>query len=101
RHTSFSRDWSSDVCSSDLLGTGPSLLLGHELRPVLLWPAISHDRTEYFICADVPSVAGIHRLRIPRKTLRCAHPSIHRIPIPYRSEERRVGKECICRRSPV
>src|SRR5690606_39299908 len=24
RHTSFSRDWSSDVCSSDL-GTGPSM----------------------------------------------------------------------------
>src|SRR5690606_40574090 len=29
RHTSFSRDWSSDVCSSDLglLGAGPRLLV--------------------------------------------------------------------------
>src|SRR5690606_40046267 len=29
RHTRFSRDWSSDVCSSDLVGLGFDLLFGY------------------------------------------------------------------------
>src|SRR5690606_39505636 len=30
RHTRFSRDWSSDVCSSDLLAMEPELLVADE-----------------------------------------------------------------------
>src|SRR5690606_39484739 len=45
RHTRFSRDWSSDVCSSDLLqrlasrcGIGRTVVLGSiPLDPVLQW----------------------------------------------------------------
>src|SRR5690606_39978363 len=47
RHTSFSRDWSSDVCSSDLPGGGEGTVCGDqfEARP-LLWAgktAIEHS----------------------------------------------------------
>src|SRR5690606_40413268 len=78
RHTRFSRDWSSDVCSSDLgaarLGGGAG---GHHQRlrggaGRLLRP-----------CARGPRGGGPADLQ----------------PL-ARSEERRVGKECRSRRSP-
>src|SRR5690606_39709454 len=79
RHTSFSRDWSSDVCSSDLFGAvgmvgaylagrmaawipGPILLLGFGLVALASGLAMMRERKE----------------SSPRE----------------RSEERRVGKEC-------
>src|SRR5690606_40359995 len=77
RHTRFSRDWSSDVCSSDLLADEPppgghSRLAGQaacDLRPQLLVPAIQ-------------LVEG------------------RAVVLLARSEERRVGKECRSRRQP-
>src|SRR5216684_2498716 len=63
RHTRCSRDWSSDVCSSDL----------------------------------VPSATGLGTVAIdPEETASDQRPrscSTDQSP-PYRSEERRVGKEC-------
>src|SRR5699024_12173515 len=70
RHTISKRDWSSDVCSSDLL-----------------YPCISN---EAFIL-----LAGVYFLKtsfMPHKLLcnfiALSHSWLHR------SEERRVGKEC-------
>src|SRR5439155_17306618 len=60
RHTRWPRDWSSDVCSSDLLATGHPA--------VALWPP-GHSRA-----AQDAETPGRSR--------------------GFRSEERRVGKEC-------
>src|SRR5690606_40092233 len=67
RHTRFSRDWSSDVCSSDL---------SHELRGRALHGALRAKR-------EGPGVA---RRRQPREHDRDPRGA-------RRSEERRVGKE--------
>src|SRR5687768_18606172 len=77
RHTRCSRDWSSDVCSSDLI----SHILTFRNRKFL-------DRYTSVFCRsiflhDYGSCAVRHRRS--RKN---------------RSEERRVGKECRYRRSP-
>src|SRR3712207_9365996 len=77
RHTRYWRDWSSDVCSSDLcvMQTSPS-------RGAVIFP-----------------VCGVIRSPLrPAETLRILDaPSVPRVS---RSEERRVGKECRSRWSP-
>src|SRR3712207_6873924 len=88
RHTRYWRDWSSDVCSSDLvMGRGEQLAVigGPEARPpgpgTLEVPDVAAPaaRAEPGVAADEPVLAG------------------HRVE---RSEERRVGKECRSRWSP-
>src|SRR5690606_40553218 len=80
RHTRFSRDWSSDVCSSDLT----------ELWPVA-WPSPPSSKSLS------PSSPGVNRMErdglsalmyMPSGIL----PSVRTAMA--RSEERRVGKEC-------
>src|SRR5215475_15603414 len=66
RHTRFSRDWSSDVCSSDLCSGMCKVRRGRA------WTGCS--------AAERPLVSSYISL--------------------YRSEERRVGKECRSRWSP-
>src|SRR5207249_9620220 len=80
RHTRSKRDWSSDVCSSDLHpGPTPCLpaWIGRAWRPGRL--ALQH-------------------VKLDRR--RAVAPGLSRIPDEIevkRSEERRVGKECRCR----
>src|SRR5690606_40463620 len=94
--TRFSRDWSSDVCSSDLATKRQEqaclAYLGQLLRRSLqiqVFNAVAHFPHEFF--------AGI---RFPGQVIR-----IRFLPqwvadkrlifiMPDRSEERRVGKEC-------
>src|SRR5690606_39717107 len=80
RHTRFSRDWSSDVCSSDL-------------------QAWNGDRSGY----RTAQRSGVEHRLMPTLEIRCHH--IERQlqvlevvwkSIRQRSEERRVGKECRC-----
>src|SRR5690606_40715149 len=75
RHTRFSRDWSSDVCSSDLLEEAWLYEAMAECYIPLL------DRLERLAEEGVPY-----------------HLSFTLTPT-LRSEERRVGKECGCRGS--
>src|SRR5690606_40083139 len=77
RHTRFSRDWSSDVCSSDL-----------NLVPCA-------------ICWQPFIASGIIIPRTVSVPLHCCLPHIlgFHIHMP-RSEERRVGKECRSRWEP-
>src|SRR5256886_5805324 len=85
RHTRFDCDWSSDVCSSDLI----TLPGGHfDVRPVVI--ALEHAGvavTEH-LRVDGTQQQGLH--------LRIARPDV----LQMRSEERRVGKECRSRWSP-
>src|SRR2546430_10255108 len=87
RHTSFDCDWSSDVCSSDLVnklpdkplavydGLFPESEMGAQLRGVI---PIGPTKLEY--AAFVANAPGLIT--------------------ESRSEERRVGKECRSRWSP-
>src|SRR5690606_41127850 len=82
RHTSFSRDWSSDVCSYDLVRitgsraierfTGPQIRKFWKTEPALY----EKTRQIHLVSSFVASVLA-------------------------RSEERRVGKERRCRRRRV
>src|SRR5690606_41082254 len=84
RHTRFSRDWSSDVCSSDLAAP-PA---GHEtFAGVSIWQQGSSDAAEQ---------SRKHRKLAAKR----GSASIYSPPSPIRSsgiprsEERRVGKGC-------
>src|SRR5690606_41094840 len=81
RHTSFSRDWSSDVCSSDL--TRHICVEG--------WSAIGKWGGVRF--SDFLRRVGAD-LRAKYVGFKCADDYYTSI----RSEERRVGKECMYRR---
>src|SRR2546430_7555875 len=90
RHTRFDCDWSSDVCSSDLLVTlvaaveleGPGTVLGVLASTRIFHYAIERDELGYhnpshvILLLQAGGVEGV------------------------RSEERRVGKECRSRWSP-
>src|SRR5690606_40670409 len=100
RHTRFSRDWSSDVCSSDLeqeSGEITEISFG-ELRDLVsrLAGALTDlgvkrgDAVAVFLPMSTEVVAAF-----------LATARIGAIFIPVRSEERRVGKEARSRWSPV
>src|SRR5690606_39548697 len=100
RHTRFSRDWSSDVCSSDLDGDrGPAIAIVvpgcHP--PWSQWiPRIPELRTYALPPPDLDELEDAI-LWAPDTP---APPSFVVAPI-ARSEERRVGKECRAKRSPA
>src|SRR5699024_11906146 len=76
RHTRSKRDWSSDVCSSDLCSKNVHILVDQKYPDMLLHRSILNQR---------------HFLYLEYKRL---------IAQSHRSEERRVGKECRSRWSP-
>ena len=85
RHTRYWRDWSSDVCSSDLNSSGTT------------WANETHRlRCEF---PDSFEVKG--DTTVP-KEIRCFINALHGDLYLFRdrSEERRVGKECRSRWSP-
>src|SRR5690606_39570762 len=99
RHTRFSRDWSSDVCSSDLK------ILEGTVCNVPPQGGRKHPNQDYvqintgnilFICGG--AFVGLDKIierRQGRNRLGFTASADER-----RSEERRVGKECRCRWSP-
>src|SRR5690625_5658344 len=76
RHTRWPRDWSSDVCSSDLLG---------------LWA----ERHQY-----VRTLAYGQQRLLELAVVLATRPRVLLLDEPARSEERRVGKECGMRWAP-
>src|SRR5439155_14585763 len=94
RHTRWPRDWSSDVCSSDLyigIASNETLTRRWDVRPDRMSQGLV--RRDPDIVADEGfSVAENNRVRIER---RIRDPNVRG---EGRSEERRVGKECIWRR---
>src|SRR5690606_39928941 len=99
RHTRFSRDWSSDVCSSDLLNKGLTITLRDE-RPDHI-NGEPHVVTYRYDGGISDFVRYINAKKEP------VHNSIiafeahgDGISIEIRSEERRVGKAGRTRRAP-
>src|SRR3712207_7079394 len=86
RHTRYWRDWSSDVCSSDLLMTAVS---DNTATNLLL------DRVGIANVNKRMAAWGLKETRIHAKVFRGSTTSVD-----PRSEERRVGKECRSRWSP-
>src|SRR2546427_4220079 len=82
RHTRFDCDWSSDVCSSDLL------------VDILRSPHVNKTSRDQF------------EIRTHQRLMDIVDPTdktvdaLMKLDLPARSEERRVGKECRSRWSP-
>src|SRR5256886_7551933 len=92
RHTRFACDWSSDVCSSDLLPGRPN-------------DGKAVGRTMQLAKTQVPALRDCTRVKLtdarrggPRGQIRTGEPRIRSRS--FKSEERRVGKECRSRWSP-
>src|SRR3712207_8887430 len=88
RHTRYWRGWSSDVCSSDL-GTRASRAAGLGAVPVLVVLAL----LPYLVPPAITRpMVGLFALVVMA--------TMWNLLAGYRSEERRVGKECRSRWSP-
>src|SRR5699024_11446016 len=97
RHTRSKRDWSSDVCSSDLLPVRlannryEQFQFGIKRHPAKMDVTITADREsgKFEIIKGYYDLNGGGRANFSFSVAQvCA----------TRSEERRVGKECRCRR---
>src|SRR3712207_7149150 len=86
RHTRYWRDWSSDVCSSDLVLAGGTL--GRDPPAQEQRDQRRQDAPDGGGGGDVAGAPG----RVVAEAIRRGEPQ--------RSEERRVGKECRSRWSP-
>src|SRR5206468_5925354 len=88
RHTRSDRDWSSDVCSSDLFKKT-------EIMGAALW----FQNGSFFgpVCLII-STTGVPIISVFLKPKSCSAAGLHSVIFPassiLRSEERRVGKEC-------
>src|SRR5258707_1566420 len=97
RHTRYWRDWSSDVCSSDLAAVQsywriPELKLGFDLGAQ---PWDFMGTPNWFIShSHLDHIAALPVYVARRRMMKMEPPNI------YRSEERRVGKEGRFRWSP-
>src|SRR5690606_39812992 len=88
RHTRFSRDWSSDVCSSDLnLGVFPRGKT--EINRMVFSMRVLHR-------SSFTAHLNIRDLRVIRCSARLIYHPAHTLDnrLEIRSEERRVGNEC-------
>src|SRR5690606_40612293 len=89
RHTRFSRDWSSDVCSSDLWKTIDQN--GNRIQQV---ETISGQQYVTGVAPEILSEINKNAsMWIPISGTGAWYPTSWAME---RSEERRVGKECIC-----
>src|SRR5690606_41183137 len=86
RHTRFSRDWSSDVCSSDLI---TDLDLDEDITSLGLQ-----------VLALVVCKAGEDSASQMLRELKRIERNLPNATTVVRSEERRVGKECRSRWAP-
>src|SRR5690606_40069957 len=94
RHTRFSRDWSSDVCSSDLsICRQISFEMSSGYPDALQWSKnLSWISSRCFLLLYLPDIILLRT----SASARSSPPKWW--PIFIRSEERRVGKGCRSRR---
>src|SRR5207245_8718328 len=95
RHTRCYRDWSSDVCSSDLLG---------QLLPAIVREQLAEGNDTAF-CSRCGDQVGLPSADAPIRLTRTQSAELaaerHTVGQRSRSEERRVGKECRSRSAPT
>src|SRR4051794_41352799 len=89
RHTRWTGDWSSDVCSSDLKNPSTSPASGQVFRRVELGVRLEQASTDFFLQGD--------SFLDPKLIMNSPE---SQYGWRTRSEERRVGKECRSRWSP-
>src|SRR5690606_39623844 len=85
RHTRFSRDWSSDVCSSDLDGITCRVSNVWHLYKKGVWEYsifVKHIASDFYTSEEL------------KRKFATLLPEYKPKTISLRSEERRVGKEC-------
>src|SRR5687768_18073300 len=97
RHTRCSRDWSSDVCSSDLRATSRKF---KRARRVPRRENGFAPHRNFPSRAEGPTPATSIRTAAPQKSPEPATKEKAAACLGTRSEERRVGKECRSRWSP-
>src|SRR5207302_8172360 len=93
--TRFSRDWSSDVCSSDLATTGgvrTAALPGHARRNEFVSLTVDARLGHAYVAAGGLNVADVRLATAGVRTHNLAG-SRTTAMLKKRSEERRVGKE--------
>src|SRR5690606_40464479 len=88
RHTRFSRDWSSDVCSSDLQGH-LTISVTDESRASLV------ERLQLFGAAQEKGLPDLLLPGLLRSPWPLEEPGLSPLEEVLRSEERRVGRERI------
>src|SRR5690606_40857923 len=88
RHTRFSRDWSSDVCSSDLYGE-----VGEPIEPPETARAASFSESLSRILLKISAAFSSFSLALAFWSS-ISLEFCWVIVLMLRSEERRVGKEC-------
>src|SRR5690606_40939853 len=89
RHTRFSRDWSSDVCSSDLIEGSSNNKALEIFNPTADTINLSTYKLHRFTNGATSSTSlNLSGNLLPFSTYVIANSSANR------SEERRVGKEC-------
>src|SRR5207247_7144733 len=89
RHTRSTRDWSSDVCSSDLTSAQADEIEIHGIAAA--HPTVERDESGR--CRFLGYIVRWNGLTLYHSGDTLWHPGV----LPARSEERRVGKECRCR----
>src|SRR5207249_9126842 len=91
RHTRSKRDWSSDVCSSDLLinNAGVASMNHSLLTPMTTVSKIiqTNFMGTFLLCREAARLMQAHRYG------RIVNFATVAVPLKLRSEERRVGKE--------
>src|SRR5207249_7579441 len=98
-HTRSKRDWSSDVCSSDLYGIYPWFLSWAVPRKTAIMEKGPTSR--FWSRRFIPLSAGVVLVSFALGlglTRLNTDPNLLDYFKPHRSEERRVGKECRSRR---
>src|SRR5207253_6548129 len=95
------RDWSSDVCSSDLRGLGEELWLGDRLQPIEIEPRvccilIRNQAAHAFHCDDARGIGQRGRLRFEYRECRlCATLAGRRLPQIGRASCRERGEASV------
>src|SRR5690606_41092727 len=84
RHTRFSRDWSSDVCSSDLIRAL------HQLDQA---GSRVFRAAEFAVALIIAEMLNLRKILFPAFPYFLLHAGINDARRDRRSEERRVGKE--------
>src|SRR5690606_40628395 len=100
RHTRFSRDWSSDVCSSDLAGKNEIGAAVAKVEPAFLIEVSIVSRGEQVTALDGTGLLWIVEILEIEAIIHVDQPGLAGRKL-GRSEERRVGNEASIWRVPA